>query len=70
VSELVKRTKISQSQISQCLAAMKAQDLVFYQREGKFVRYQLAYPEMKDALQIFRKILQKRNRRYIKPAKR
>ena len=60
VSEIVGRTGVPQSNVSQYLAAMKSQELLRARREGKFIHYSLAYPELGEALQLFRKIMEKK----------
>jgi len=60
VSKLVERTGLKQSNVSQYLAAMKAQDLLQSRRQGKYIYYSLAYPEISQALTLFKKILEKK----------
>ncbi|MDE1798310.1 MAG: helix-turn-helix transcriptional regulator [Candidatus Micrarchaeota archaeon] len=63
VSQLVGRTGIAQSSVSQYVAALKAQELLAARRDGKFVYYALAYPELGQALRIFQSILDKKRKR-------
>lgn len=60
VSELVASTGLAQSNISQYLSAMKSQDLLRARREGKYIHYSLAYPELGEALRIFQDIMEKK----------
>ncbi len=57
VNELVKLAKISQSNISQHLAILRQNNIVFTRRKGKKIYYKLAYPEMIKACDIMKKIL-------------
>ncbi|VVB56699.1 Bacterial regulatory protein, arsR family [uncultured archaeon] len=62
VSQLTARTGIAQSNVSQYLAALKSQDLLASRRDGKFIYYALAYPELGQALRIFQSILDKKRK--------
>lgn len=59
VSELVKATELRQPVISQNLAFLKNKDLLSFERDGKFVKYSLKYPELMNAYDIMRSILRK-----------
>ena len=69
VSELVKLSKIPQSNISQHLTILRQNNLVLAKRKGRNICYKLAYPEMIKACDIMRNILFKQlkeNNRLIK----
>lgn len=57
VTELVRITKISQSNVSQHLTILRQNNLVLTKRKGKNIYYRLAYPEMIKACDIMGNIL-------------
>ena len=54
VTELIEKSKLSQANISQHLAIMKAKGVVISRREGKNMYYKLANPKMVMAFDIIR----------------
>lgn len=52
VSDLIKKTKLPQSVISQHLAMMKLRGVLYTERKGKFIIYKLRYPEVLKAFNI------------------
>ncbi len=57
VTGLVKRSKLSQANISQHLSIMKAKGVVTSRRDGKNVYYKLANPKIVRAFDIIREAL-------------
>ncbi len=59
VTQLVEYTGFPQSTISQHLAFLRQLRVVKTRREGVKVYYSLAYPELKEACNIIREIIQR-----------
>ena len=57
VSELTRRTGLSQANVSQHLSVMKAKGIVSYRREGKSVFYALSNPKVVRAFDLMREAL-------------
>ena len=57
VTELIKKSKLSQANISQHLAIMKARGVVVSRRDGKNMYYKLANPKIVRAFDIIRDAL-------------
>ena len=57
VTELIKKSKLSQANISQHLAIMKARGVVVSRRDGKNMYYRLANPKIVRAFDIIRDAL-------------
>lgn len=57
VTELIKKSKLNQANISQHLAIMKAKGVVVSRRDGKNVHYSLANPKIVKAFDIIRDAL-------------
>ncbi len=57
VSELIKKTKLSQANISQHLSIMKSKDIVTANRKGKNIYYHLTNPKIILAFDIIREVL-------------
>ncbi len=62
VSELIKRTTLSQANVSQHLSIMKSKGIVLSCRKGKNICYRLANPKIIKAFDIIRDILSQRLR--------
>ena len=60
VSDLIKKTKYSQVNISQHLSVMKSKGIVLSERRGKNVYYRLSTPKITKAFGIIREILSER----------
>ncbi len=60
VGELARELGVPQANVSQHLAALRAQDLVAARREGTTVYYSLTHPEVADACDMFHTFLLKR----------
>ncbi|HXF51224.1 MAG TPA: metalloregulator ArsR/SmtB family transcription factor [Dehalococcoidia bacterium] len=60
VGELARALGAPQANVSQHLAALRAQDLVSARREGTTVYYALAHPEVAEACDVFHLFLIKR----------
>ena len=58
VTELSERTGISQSNLSQHLATMRAHDVVVARREGTHVHYSIANPKLILAFDIITEVMQ------------
>ncbi len=63
VTELVRKTKYSQVNISQHLSVMKSKGIVVSERRGKNVYYRLSTPKITKAFDIIREILAERLRK-------
>ncbi|MBI5159382.1 winged helix-turn-helix transcriptional regulator [Candidatus Micrarchaeota archaeon] len=59
VSEIMKRTGLAQSNLSQHLALLRQRGVVRAERNGRSVRYSLAYPETSQACALMRRVLMK-----------
>jgi len=57
VTELIQKSGLSQANISQHLAIMKARDVVVSRRGGKNMYYRLASPKIVKAFDIIREAL-------------
>ena len=57
VTELIKKTKLSQANISQHLSIMKSKGIVTSDRKGKNVYYKLTYPRIIKAFDIIKEVL-------------
>ncbi len=57
VTELIKKTKLSQANISQHLSIMKSKGIVASSREGKNIYYRLTNPKIITAFDIIREVL-------------
>ncbi|MEK6875362.1 MAG: metalloregulator ArsR/SmtB family transcription factor [Nanoarchaeota archaeon] len=57
VTELIKMSKLSQSNISQHLSIMKSKDIVSSERTGKNIYYKLSNPKIIKAFDIIMEIL-------------
>jgi ArsR family transcriptional regulator len=57
VTELIKKTKLSQANISQHLSIMKSKGIVTSNRKGKNIYYKLTNPKIIKAFDIIRDIL-------------
>ncbi len=60
VNELARDLDMAQATVSQHLAAMRGVGLVEATRDGRFVRYELAYPEILDACDLMRAVIVRR----------
>jgi ArsR family transcriptional regulator len=56
-AELQEQLKISKARLSQHMTTLKAAGVVLAIREGKYVNYSLAMPEVKQACQLIRNVL-------------
>jgi len=57
VTELIKKTKLSQANISQHLSIMKSKGIVVSNRKGKNIYYKLTNPKIIKAFDIIRDVL-------------
>ncbi len=57
VSELIKKTNLSQANISQHLSIMKSKGIVISNRKGKNIYYKLTNPKIIKAFDIIRDVL-------------
>ena len=57
VTEMIKKTKLSQANISQHLSIMKSKGIVVSNRNGKNIYYKLTNPKIIKAFDIIRDIL-------------
>lgn len=57
VTELIRKTKLSQANISQHLSIMKAKGIVTSNRKGKNIYYRLTNPKIIKAFDIIREVL-------------
>ena len=62
VTELIKKTKLSQANISQHLSIMKSKGIVISDRKGKNIYYRLINPKIIKAFDIIRDVLSERLR--------
>ena len=63
VTELIKKTKLSQANISQHLGIMKNKGIVTSNRKGKNIHYKLANPKIIKAFDIIKEVLSERLRK-------
>ena len=66
VTELIKKTKLSQANISQHLSIMKSNGIVISNRRGKNIYYKLTNPKIIKAFDIIREVLMDRLRKNSK----
>jgi len=59
VNEIVNKTSLPQSVVSQSLSMMRLRGILNTERKGSFVFYSIKYPEILDAFDIIRKIKNK-----------
>ncbi len=62
VSELIKKTKLSQANISQHLSIMKSKGIVLSSRKGKNIYYRLTNKKIIKAFDLIREVLSERLR--------
>ena len=60
VTGLIKKTKLSQANISQHLSIMKSKGIVTSNRKGKNIYYRLINPKIIKAFDIIREVLEER----------
>ena len=60
VTELIEKTKLTQSNISQHLSIMKGKGIVESNRKGKNIYYKLTNPKIIKAFDIIREVLSER----------
>ena len=60
VTELIEKTKLSQTNISQHLSIMKSKGIVTSSRKGKNIYYRLTNPKIIKAFDIIREVLSER----------
>ncbi|MBI2652477.1 winged helix-turn-helix transcriptional regulator [Candidatus Woesearchaeota archaeon] len=63
VTDLIKKTKLSQANISQHLSIMKSKGIVASNRKGKNIYYKLTNPKIIKAFNIIRGVLTERLRK-------
>lgn len=69
VSGLIRKSKLTQSNISQHLSIMKSKDIVTSNRKGKNIYYRLTNPKIIKAFDIIKEVLAeklKKNGRIVK----
>jgi DNA-binding transcriptional ArsR family regulator len=52
VTDIMKKTKLPQSVVSQHLSMMKLRDVLYTERDGKYIIYKIKYPEVLEAFNI------------------
>ncbi len=62
VSEIVKKTKLRQSLVSQQLSILRSKNILTTEREGKFIYYKIKYPEIMKAFDLMKIVLEKSKR--------
>ena len=60
VTELINKSKLSQSNISQHLSIMKSKGIVVSKRRGKNIYYKLSNPKIIKAFDIIKEVLSER----------
>ena len=60
VTEVIKKTKLSQANISQHLSIMKSKGIVVSDRKGKNIYYKLTNPKIIKAFDIIKEVLTER----------
>ena len=60
VTELIKKLKLSQANISQHLSIMKSKGIVSSERNGKNIYYKISNPKIIKAFEIIREVLSER----------
>ena len=68
VTELIKKSKLSQTNISQHLAIMKSKGIVMSNRKGNHIFYKLSNPKIIKAFDIIRDVLIERLKERIELA--
>ena len=63
VTELIKKSKLTQANISQHLSIMKSKGIVTSSRNGKNIYYKLSNPKIIKAFDIIREVLIERLKR-------
>lgn len=59
VSEIVKKTSLPQSVVSQHLAILRNKNIVELEKKGAWIIYRLSYPEIMDAFDIMKGVTKK-----------
>jgi ArsR family transcriptional regulator len=59
VSEIVKKTSIPQSVVSQHLAILRNKNIVEAEKKGAWITYKIKFPEIMDAFDIMRGVTKK-----------
>jgi len=59
VTEIIKATNLPQSVVSQHLNMMRLRKILETDKQGSFIYYKIAYPEIMDALDIMRNVKKK-----------
>ena len=59
VSDIVKKTKLPQSVVSQHLSMIKLRDVLYTEKKGKFTVYKIKYPEVLEAFKIIGEVNKK-----------
>src|SRR3989338_1915784 len=62
VTELIRKTKLSQANVSQQLSIMRSKGIVVPDRKGKNIYYTLTNPKIIKAFDIIREVLSERLR--------
>ena len=62
VTELIRKTKLSQANVSQHLSIMRSKGIVVPDRKGKNIYYTLTNPKIIKAFDIIREVLSERLR--------
>ena len=62
VTDLIRKTKLSQANISQHLSIMKSKGIVASDRKGKNIYYKLTNPKIIKAFDIIKEVLSERLR--------
>ena len=65
VTELIKKTKLSQANISQHLSIIKSKGIVASSRKGKNIYYRLTNPKIIKAFDIIKEVLSERLRNRV-----
>ena len=63
VTDLIKKTQLSQANISQHLSIMKSKGIVTSNRKGKNIYYKLMNPKIIKAFDIIREVLEEKSRK-------
>jgi len=64
VTDLIRKTGLSQANISQHLSIMRSRGIALSKRKGKKVYYKLSNPRIIDAFDIIREVLSERLKSY------
>ena len=62
VTELIRKTNLSQANISQHLAIMKHKGMVIARRDGKNIHYKITYPKIIKAFDIIKEVLSEKHK--------